>query len=131
MSAWLECRSFVAIYNPLLAGPTSRVQCPVKRGAVHVQKRDNVLTALPLINQLPGVGLLLRRQCRFAPEFHPSARLITSPRPISLSFKNPGSLTGLDSDLDLSVVFMALILIDIESSAFGTPSRHQAVGGLR
>jgi hypothetical protein len=35
------------------------------------------------------------------------ARLITSPRPISFSFKNPGSLTGRDSDLPLSVVFIA------------------------
>ena len=41
------------------------------------------------------------------------ARLITSPMPISFSFKNPGSLIGRGSDLDLSVVFMAVIYLGI------------------
>jgi hypothetical protein len=64
------------------------------------------------------------------------ARLITSPKPISFSVKNPGSLIGLKSDLDLSVVTILsvvsmLILIDVEAPGFGTPSTHQAGVELR
>jgi hypothetical protein len=47
---------------------------PVKRGAVHSQERGHIFAAmLSGVDQLPGVDFLLRRQFRFAPEFHASA----------------------------------------------------------
>src|ERR1022692_1871643 len=46
---------------------------PIKGGTVHVKQPGNVFAAFAVIDQLPGVGFLLRRQFRLASEFHAPA----------------------------------------------------------
>ena len=58
------------------------------------------------------------------------ARLITSSIPMSLSFTNPGSRTGRTTDLESCVVFIVLILFDVEPPVFGTPPMRLVMAEL-
>ena len=45
--------------------------------AVHIEERGHIFAALSGVDQLSGVGDLLRREFRLAPEFHATATRCT------------------------------------------------------
>jgi len=49
---------------------------PVEGGMVHAEKVGNIVTGFAVVDQLPGMGDVLRHQLWLAPEFHAPARRV-------------------------------------------------------